>query len=110
MSKFLSSLGKMNSPFSSSIRPTATKQLNEEIVTYRSLAQKEYNLIVDGNKEPDVLLIIFFIPATSVASKSAFSTASYLLRKQQSRLTPNNLSYSMFLKDKFDDDNDELDI
>ncbi|CAF3515109.1 unnamed protein product [Rotaria socialis] len=95
MSKFLSSLGKMNSPFSSSIRPTATKQLNEEIVTYRSLAQKEYNLIVD---------------ATSVASKSAFSTASYLLRKQQSRLTPNNLSYSMFLKDKFDDDNDELDI
>ncbi|CAF3481334.1 unnamed protein product [Rotaria socialis] len=103
MSKFLSSLGKMNSPFSSSIRPTATKQLNEEIVTYRSLAQKEYNLIVDA-------FDYFFIPATSVASKSAFSTASYLLRKQQSRLTPNNLSYSMFLKDKFDDDNDELDI
>jgi len=48
-------------------------------------------------------------PATSVASESAFSTASYLLRKQRSRLTPTNLSYSMFLKDKLDDSNDELD-
>jgi hypothetical protein len=48
-------------------------------------------------------------PATSVPSESAFSTASYLLRKQRSRLTPNNLCYSMFLKDKIDDNNDELD-
>ena len=47
--------------------------------------------------------------ATSVASESAFSTASYLLRKQRSRLSPENLSYSMFLKDKLDDSNDELD-
>ncbi|CAF3448731.1 unnamed protein product [Rotaria sp. Silwood1] len=43
-------------------------------------------------------------PATSVASESAFSTASYLLRKQRSRLTPENLSYSMFLKDKLSDE------
>lgn len=42
-------------------------------------------------------------PATSVASESAFSTASYLLRKQRSRLTPENLSSSMFLKDKVND-------
>ncbi len=49
-------------------------------------------------------------PATSVASESAFSTASYLLRKQRSRLTPDNLCYSMFLKDKLDDDNDEMNI
>ncbi len=49
-------------------------------------------------------------PATSVASESAFSTASYLLRKQRSPLTPNNLCFSMFLKDKLDDNNDELDI
>jgi len=47
-------------------------------------------------------------PATSVASESAFSTASYLLRKQRSRLTPENLSYSMFLKDKLDDNIDEI--
>jgi len=43
-------------------------------------------------------------PASSVASESAFSTASYLLRKQRSRLTPENLSYSMFLKDKLSDE------
>ena len=42
-------------------------------------------------------------PATSVTSESAFSTASYLLRKQRSRLTPENLSSAMFLKDKLND-------
>ena len=45
---------------------------------------------------------------TSVPSENAFSTASYILRKQRSVLTPDNLSYSMLLKDKFDDD-DEID-
>lgn len=48
-------------------------------------------------------------PATSVASESTFSTAAYLSRKQRSRWTPANLSFSMFLKDKIDDDNDEFD-
>ena len=43
-------------------------------------------------------------PGTSVASESAFSTASYLLRKQRSRLTPESLSSAMFLKDKLNDD------
>ena len=42
-------------------------------------------------------------PATSVPSESAFSTASYLLRKQRSRLSPMNLSHSVFLKDKMDE-------
>ena len=42
-------------------------------------------------------------PGTSVASESGFSTASYLLRKQRSRLTPENLSFAIFLKDKLDD-------
>ena len=41
-------------------------------------------------------------PATSVASESAFSIASCLFRKQRSRLTPENLSSTMFLKDKID--------
>ena len=49
-------------------------------------------------------------PATSVPSESAFSIASYLLRKQRSRLTPDNLCYSMFLKDKLDDDDNNDDI
>lgn len=42
-------------------------------------------------------------PSTSVASESAFSTASYLLRKQRSKLTPANLCSSMFVKDKLND-------
>jgi len=42
-------------------------------------------------------------PASSVPSESAFSTASYLLRKQRSRLDPLNLSLSVFLKDKIDE-------
>ena len=42
-------------------------------------------------------------PGTSVASESAFITASYLLRKQQSRLTPENLSSVMFVKDRLND-------
>jgi hypothetical protein len=42
-------------------------------------------------------------PASSVPSESAFSTASYLLRKQRSRLDPLNLSLSVFLKDKTDE-------
>ena len=43
-------------------------------------------------------------PATCVISESAFNTASYLLRKQRSRLAPENLSSAMSLKDKLNDD------
>ena len=39
-------------------------------------------------------------PETSVPSESAFSTPSYLGRKERSRLTPENLSITVFLKDK----------
>ena len=45
----------------------------------------------------------FTSPATCVTSESAFNTASYLLRKQRSRLTPENLSSAMLLKDKLND-------
>ena len=41
--------------------------------------------------------------ATTVTSASAFKTASYFLRKQRSRLTPENLSSAIFLKDKLND-------
>ena len=39
-------------------------------------------------------------PGTSVPSESAFSTSSYLGRKERARLTPENLSITVFLKDK----------
>lgn len=39
-------------------------------------------------------------PATSVASESLFSVASYVQNKHRSRLAPNTLRYSMVLRDR----------
>jgi hypothetical protein len=39
---------------------------------------------------------------TSVPSESAFSCSAYVGRKERSRLSPENLAYSVFLKDKLD--------
>ena len=55
MSKFLSSIGKKKLPSSSNVRSTTKNKLNEELITYRSLAQKEHNAIVEDNKEPNVV-------------------------------------------------------
>ena len=38
--------------------------------------------------------------ATSIPSEQAFSVASYIGKKQRTRLTPENLYMSVFLKDK----------
>ncbi|CAF1200927.1 unnamed protein product [Rotaria sordida] len=121
MTKFLNSVGKKRVCSSMDI-PTASKNtLNEEFTTYRTLAQREYNSIVDGDQDPDVVQFwqshqielqqlskiaasYLSTPAISVTSESAFSTASYLLRKQWSHLTPINLSHSIFLKDKLHTD------
>ena len=46
--------------------------------------------------------IMLSSPATSVPSESCFSISSYLGRKERSRLTGENLSASVFLKDKVD--------
>lgn len=40
------------------------------------------------------------IPATSVASESAFSIAGYVNRKERSGLSSKNLRYSMLLRDE----------
>ncbi len=40
------------------------------------------------------------MPATSVPSESAFSLSAYLGRKERARLSDENLSSSVFLKDK----------
>lgn len=136
---FMDSLHKKDKSMLSSKSNDTKSTMNDEISTYRLLAQKEYNLLVHGDKDPNTvsiyvqndllthlfLLIIFQMqfwkihqhelkmlstlaarflatPATSVPSESAFSTASYLLRKQRSCLSPLNLSFSLFLKDKMD--------
>jgi len=38
--------------------------------------------------------------STSVPSESAFSVSAYTARKERARLSPENLCYSVFLKDK----------
>ena len=40
------------------------------------------------------------IPGTSVSSESAFSISAYVARKERARLSSENLSYTMFMKDK----------
>ncbi|CAF0858649.1 unnamed protein product [Adineta steineri] len=122
MTKFMHSIGKtFTAPSSSSVITSNKKKLMDEISVYRSLAQREYNSIVHEEKYPNAMnfwnvhriqlknlykLATYHLvtSATSVASESAFSTASYLLRKQRSRLTPQNLSSSMFLKDKINNE------
>jgi hypothetical protein len=39
-------------------------------------------------------------PSTSTKSESAFSVSSYYGRKQRNRISPENLGFSVFLKDK----------
>jgi hypothetical protein len=59
MANFLSSIGKKNSPSSSIIRSTTRSQFSEELMTYRSLADKEYHaIVVDEEKEYDVVSVI----------------------------------------------------
>ncbi|CAF4200972.1 unnamed protein product, partial [Adineta steineri] len=129
MTKFMHSIGKtFTAPSSSSSVITSNKKkVMEEISVYRSLAQREYNSIVHEEKYPNAMnfwnvhriqlknlykLTTYHLvtPATSVASESAFSTASYLLRKQRSRLTPQNLSSSMFLKGGIEQEQINLNI
>ncbi|CAF1428121.1 unnamed protein product [Adineta ricciae] len=123
MNKFTTSIGKpFLAPFLSSITISNKKKLMmEEMSVYRSLAQREYNSIINGEKHSNAMefwnmhrVQLKYLykyathhlvsPATSVASESAFSTASYLFRKQRSRLTPENLCSTMFLKDKIENE------
>ncbi|CAF3188923.1 unnamed protein product [Rotaria sp. Silwood2] len=85
----------------------------EELYTYRSLVN-QYN----SKNKPNTLSCLAFwkiyeftlpylfklakryicTPATSVAAEAAFSTASYIARRERSRLSVKNLEATMFLK------------
>jgi len=58
MSRFLSSIGRKSTSSSSTNRSTTKSKLNEELMTYRSLAQKEFNSIINDEKENDVVSVI----------------------------------------------------
>ena len=88
--------------------------LIEEMRSYRLLASKhptatesEYTTLQFWSMQSGKLPILasfarrfLATPGTSVPSESAFSTSSYLGRKERSRLIPENLSITVFLKDK----------
>lgn len=111
---FLSSIGKKSRGGSAQL---LTSSIEEELAFYRSSAGKEYTDIVEHGKqhnpfefwnrfEKKIPLLVhltrqyLIVPATSVPSESLFSVASYIGRKERSRLSPDNLSMSVFLKDK----------
>lgn len=89
--------------------------INEELKYYK-LAVQEFNISVIPstfsaikfwklNKDRFPLLshlakIYLTACATSVPSESAFSVSAYLARKERARLSPENLAYTVFLKDK----------
>jgi hypothetical protein len=59
MASFLTSIGKKNLPSSSTIiRSTTKSKFNEELASYRLLAQKEYNSIIYDDKENNVVSFI----------------------------------------------------
>lgn len=85
------------------------KTISEEISLYSSLCLK--NLGSDalifwknfGNQMPILKAMAqqyLGTPATSVPSESAFSRSAYIGRKERARLSPENLSYTMFVQDK----------
>ena len=115
---FLTSVGKKSRGGTAQI---STLSIEEELAYYRPLANKEYTDIVEHGKvhSPFDFLNRFdkklpflahfarqhlIIPATSVPSESLFSMAAYFGRKERSRLSPENLSMSFFLKDKVNHD------
>lgn len=114
---FLSSIGKRRS---SIVEENTTLSIADELSTYRSLAIKEFNEIIEQIKEPDpfsfwnshgrtlkFLSMLarkhLIVPSTSVPSESTFSMASFIGRKERSRLIPENLCTLVFLRDKIND-------
>jgi hypothetical protein len=88
-------------------KKTKTKSLTikEEIGAYSS-ANKELDFSTFwSTKSNELPLLTSFvkkycaIPASSVASESAFSIANYVQRKERSSLSSKNLRYSMILRE-----------
>jgi hypothetical protein len=55
MSTFLGAVGKKNKTSLVGTRTNTRDTFNEEMMTYRSIAQREYSSIVDGGKEPNTV-------------------------------------------------------
>ncbi|CAF1502782.1 unnamed protein product [Adineta steineri] len=104
LEKFLKSVGK-----SVPSRNLVAKTISEEIGLYGNLCKSEplQDCVTfwrnHGQKMPILKTMAqqyLATPGTSVPSESAFSTSSYIGRKERSRLSPENLCYTVFLQDK----------
>lgn len=93
---------------------TLNKTLNEEFKAYKKIAAHYVSLSSDTYEpmefwKTNKLLLPNLVslaqkylasPSTSTKSESAFSMSGYYGRKQRARLSPENLGFSVFLKDK----------
>ncbi|CAF1069742.1 unnamed protein product [Adineta ricciae] len=85
------------------------KTISEEIAYYTSLCKQHPRMHAItfwkqyGQELPmfqNMAKCYLATSSTSVPSESAFSSSAYVARKERSRLTAENLSYSVFLRDK----------
>jgi hypothetical protein len=85
------------------------KTISEEIALYGSLCcqHPQLDAILFWKTYGDQMPILktmtqryLATPGTSVPSESAFSRSAYIGRKERSRLTAENLSFTVFLQDK----------
>ncbi|CAF4681243.1 unnamed protein product, partial [Rotaria sp. Silwood2] len=90
---------------SNSSRTVKPLSLKEEFSMYMSTYKQPIDFETFWNQKQHMLSILTsfvrrycIIPATSVASESAFSVAGYVHRKQRSFLSPTTLRYLMLLK------------
>ncbi|CAF1237657.1 unnamed protein product [Adineta ricciae] len=101
---FLKSVGK-HAP----TRSVFPKTLSEEFTNYAHFCKNEKaeEAVSFWRKHGEQMPLLKALaqqylatPGTSVPSESAFSTSAYVGRKERARLSPENLSYTVFLKDK----------
>ncbi len=85
------------------------KTITEEIALYGTLSKKHVktNALTFWKTFGDQMPLLKVLaqqylatPSTSVAAESAFSKSAYVGRKERARLSPENLSYTVFLQDK----------
>ena len=116
MNYFLDTLTKDNKDNIKLKKTTSklNKILSDEMKLYKRLAAQfvatpsnNYNAMKFWKENKSLLPNLALLtqkhlttPSTSIKSESAFSISAYYGRKQRARLSPTNLGFSVFLKDK----------
>lgn len=115
--RFISACGEQNSTIENIKEKSTRISLNEELKQYKVLVH-QFNV----GTTPSASSVLQFwkihhatfpilshlakvhlvATCSSVPSESAFSCSAFTARKERSRLSPENLAYSVFLKDKLD--------